>query len=79
MYFENFAALINMDGHGVYVWASVAVTLATMLWLVIAPLYKQRALLNEVSRDMQRQQERELAAKTNLSAPSSSENTEESN
>jgi heme exporter protein D len=53
--------------------------LATMLWLVIAPLYKQRALLNEVSRDMQRQQERELAAKTNLSAPSSSENTEESN
>jgi len=63
MYFENIAALINMDGHGVYVWASVAVTLATMLWLVIAPLISQRALLKEVSRDIQRQQDRELAAK----------------
>jgi heme exporter protein D len=62
MYFENFAALINMDGHGVYVWASVAVTLAVMLWLVIAPLISQGRLLKEVSRDIQRQQDRELAA-----------------
>ena len=62
MYFENVAALINMDGHGVYVWASVAVTLAVMLWLVIAPLISQRRLLKEVSRDIQRQQDRELAA-----------------
>ena len=62
MYFENVAALINMVGHGVYVWASVAVTLAVMLWLVIAPLISQRRLLKEVSRDIQRQQDRELAA-----------------
>jgi heme exporter protein D len=62
MYFENIAALINMDGHGVYVWTSVAVTLAVMLWLVIAPLISQRRLLKEVSRDIQRQQDRELAA-----------------
>ena len=62
MYFENFAALINMDGHGVYVWTSVAVTLAVMLWLVIAPLISQGRLLKEVSRDIQRQQDRELAA-----------------
>ena len=63
MYFENIAALINMDGHGVYVWTSVAVTLAVMLWLVIAPLISQGRLLKEVSRDIQRQQDRELAAK----------------
>ncbi len=63
MYFENIAALINMSGHGVYVWSSVAVTLAAMLWLVIAPLFKQRELLQEVSRDIQRQQDRELAQK----------------
>jgi|TARA_B110000967_G_scaffold2386_1_gene2538 heme exporter protein D len=62
MYFENIAALINMDGHGVYVWTSVAVTLAVMLWLVIAPLISQGRLLKEVSRDIQRQQDRELAA-----------------
>jgi heme exporter protein D len=64
MYFENIEALMNMSGHGVYVWSSVAVTLAAMLWLVVAPLFKQRALLQEVSRDIQRQQDRELAAKT---------------
>ena len=63
MYFDNFSALINMDGHGVYVWTSVAVTLAVMLWLVIAPLISQRGLIKEVSRDIQRQQDRELAAK----------------
>ena len=63
MYFENIPALINMSGHGVYVWSSVAVTLAAMLWLVIAPLFKQRELLQEVSRDIQRQQDRELAQK----------------
>ena len=62
MYFENFAALINMDGHGIYVWVSVAVTLATMLWLSVAPLISQRRLLKEVSRDIQRQQDRDLAA-----------------
>jgi|TARA_B110000977_G_scaffold32552_1_gene43269 heme exporter protein D len=62
MYFEDFAALINMDGHGIYVWASVAVTLATMLWLIVAPLISQRRLLKEVSRDIQRQQDRDLAA-----------------
>ena len=62
MYFENFAALINMDGHGIYVWVSVAVTLATMLWLIVAPLISQRRLLKEVSRDIQRQQDRDLAA-----------------
>ena len=62
MYFEDFAALINMDGHGIYVWASVAVTLTTMLWLIVAPLISQRRLLKEVSRDIQRQQDRDLAA-----------------
>ena len=62
MYFENFAALINMDGHGIYVWVSVAVTLATMLWLIVATLISQRRLLKEVSRDIQRQQDRDLAA-----------------
>jgi heme exporter protein CcmD len=75
MYFENIAALINMSGHGVYVWSSVAVTLAAMLWLVIAPLFKQRELLQEVSRDIQRQQDRELAAKiAALSEPNEESN-----
>jgi len=75
MYFESFEALLHMNGHGVYVWSSLAVTLAAMLWLVIAPLFKQRALLQEVNRDIQRQQDRERAAKT----ASLSDSHEESN
>jgi heme exporter protein D len=75
MYFDNIEALLYMNGHGVYVWSSVAVTVAAMLWLVITPLFKRRALLNEVRRDIQRQQDRELAAKK----MSLSENHEESN
>jgi len=66
MYFESIEALLNMSGHGVYVWSSVAVTLAAMLWLVSAPLLNHRALLKEVNRDIQRQQDRELALKATV-------------
>ena len=61
MYFENFQALMHMDGHGVYVWSAVAVAVVALLWLIIAPLAKQRGLLKEISRDIQREQDRQHA------------------
>ena len=48
MYFENFEALLYMDGHGVYVWAAYAVTLVVVSSILIAPLRRRRRLLTEL-------------------------------
>lgn len=47
--FESLAAFIAMGGHGPYVWISYAVTLLTLIWLVIAPIRGRRRLLKNLS------------------------------
>jgi heme exporter protein D len=59
-YFDSFAALAAMDGHGAYVWAAFAVTLVILLWLVISPLYQARQFFN---RQAQMQARQAVAAK----------------
>lgn len=59
MYFANFDELIAMGGHGAYVWSAFAVTIAAMLWLAVAPVIKQRVLLNDIQRDSLRQRQRD--------------------
>lgn len=48
-----------MDGHGIYVWSALIITLLVMAWLIVAPLASHRTLLKEVSRDIQREQDRQ--------------------
>ena len=38
--FDNFAQLIFMDGHGVFVWSSVLLTSFLLLSLVLNPILK---------------------------------------
>ena len=42
MYFNDFASLLAMNGHGVYVWTAVIITLLIMLSQIVAPLVKTR-------------------------------------
>lgn len=46
MYFESIDALLHMDGHGVYVWPAYLVTIVVLVCLFVAPLRRQRRLLN---------------------------------
>lgn len=48
MYFDDFAQLWQMDGHGPYVWAAYAIVLLVLLWLVRAPLVRSRRALERV-------------------------------
>ena len=45
----------QMDGHGPFVWAAVAVTLVVMVVLIIAPIQRRKRLLMNVRAEQQRQ------------------------
>ena len=62
MYFASFQDLLTMDGHGIYVWSTVIVTLIVMVWLLVAPILSRRALLKEVARDIQREHARQTSS-----------------
>ena len=55
MYFENIAALIAMDGHGVFVWSAYAITAAVMISLIVSPLQRKRRLLIDIRTQLRRE------------------------
>lgn len=61
--FDNFSHLLNMDGHGAYVWAAVAVTVLLMTWLIINPLLQGRDVVKEIAREVSREQLRQDAGR----------------
>jgi heme exporter protein CcmD len=48
--------MIEMDGHGAYVWAAVVVSLLAMFFLVMKPLISQRAVVEEIFVELEREQ-----------------------
>ena len=56
MYFENFAALINMDGHGPYVWAAYAITAIVLILLIVNPLLRKRRFIMQQRMILRREQ-----------------------
>jgi len=42
MYFDSIAAVIDMNGHGLYVWLAYAITVTLLFWLLWAPLRQLR-------------------------------------
>lgn len=57
MFFESFAELLAMDGHGPYVWSAYAITLATLIVLVMQPLAAKRRQLRELRGFLRRTEE----------------------
>lgn len=50
MRFDSFDALIYMEGHGVYVWATYLVAFIIFLMLIIYPMLQKRSLLKKIKR-----------------------------
>jgi heme exporter protein D len=44
MHFESVQALIDMEGHGSYVWAAYAIAIVVILSLVIQPLRAKKTV-----------------------------------
>jgi heme exporter protein D len=59
MYFASFQDLLIMDGHGIYVWSAVIISLLVLGWLIVAPILSRRALLKEIARDILRERARQ--------------------
>jgi len=57
MYFESVEALLQMDGHGFYVWTSYGITLVVLLFTLWLPLAKIRRLRTEQQRRLRREQQ----------------------
>ena len=50
MYFDSFADLIAMDGHGVFVWLAYASFLLIIVWNLLAPKFRRKQVLESAKR-----------------------------
>lgn len=48
MYFDSFAELWHMAGHGPYVWVCYAVTFSVLIGLFVQPLRKKKQVLKAI-------------------------------
>ena len=56
MYFDSFTALMQMDGHGAFVWTAYAITFAVLITLVISPIMKKRRFIKQQRMQLRREQ-----------------------
>jgi heme exporter protein D len=56
MYFENFSALISMDGHGPYVWSAYGVTAIVLVLLIINPILRKRRFIMQQRMQLRREE-----------------------
>jgi heme exporter protein D len=54
MYFDNFQAVLAMDGHGPFVWAAYAITLTVVFLMLTGPLRRERRLRRELAGQFKR-------------------------
>ncbi|MCP4465581.1 MAG: heme exporter protein CcmD [Halieaceae bacterium] len=66
MYFENFQALLTMDGHGGYVWSVYLLTLLVLASLALTPLLRDRRFFKEQLMYQRRQQQQKTAVEHSL-------------
>ncbi len=63
MYFDSFNELIDMGGHGPYVWACYAIALTILVFNIVSPLMAKKQFMSELSRRLKR--ERRISEKEN--------------
>jgi heme exporter protein D len=45
--FDSLADFIAMNGHGPFVWAAYAITLAALIFLVVSPVLQKKAFFKQ--------------------------------
>jgi heme exporter protein D len=61
MQFDSFSALIDMQGHGPFVWSTYAIALTVLVGLVISPWRKNKRFFVEQSMRIRREQAEKAA------------------
>ncbi len=54
MYFESLADLLQMDGHGAYVWSAYVIGIAVLAILLLAPRRRSQRLQREIRGELRR-------------------------
>ena len=54
MYFDSLQAVLQMDGHGPYVWAAYLITLIVILLLLWAPLRRKTRFMQQLQGELRR-------------------------
>ena len=44
------AELLDMGGHGFFIWSSYAIVFAVLAYVFVAPIYRRRRLIRNISR-----------------------------
>lgn len=56
MYFDSLRAVVEMDGHGAFVWSAYVISLTVIGLLVIAPYRRRRRLIAAIKRGQRREE-----------------------
>ena len=59
--FQSISHLLDMDGHGFYVWSAVIVTLIVIIGLIVRPVIQHRVVLSQISKELAREKLRKKA------------------
>jgi heme exporter protein D len=70
MYFDSLQAALVMGGHGPFVWAAYAITLAVLAVMLSAPLRRERRLRRELAGTFKRKQAARRGCSEVTDAPS---------
>jgi heme exporter protein CcmD len=60
--FQSINQLLDMAGHGFYVWSAVFVTLTVLIGLIVRPLLQHKTVLNQIAQDLAREKLRKNLA-----------------
>ncbi|WP_252176388.1 heme exporter protein CcmD [Endozoicomonas sp. 4G] len=58
MYFESLGSLLQMGGHGAYVWSTYGIGLLIIVYNIISPLWARKRILSQVLRQVRSSQSR---------------------
>ena len=64
MYFDSLQQLMFMDGHGIYVWSALVISLAVLAGLIIMPLCQKKHELKNIELHIKLQQVKQNTIKT---------------
>jgi len=56
MYFDSIEALLNMNGHGGYVWAAYLISIVVIAAILIAPVRRRKNILQQLAGELKRKQ-----------------------
>ena len=54
MYFDSVQAIVQMDGHGSFVWAAYAITYVVLALILVAPRRRARGALRRIAGELRR-------------------------